>query len=468
MVDDDDIAIGTVDNTTVTDCVFTGSSGVGVGVGAGTQTISGCMFTGLDSAINTDGGAVTLTGSTINNSTGDVYAGTYYTLPSGTGGAIHIENLSGNFIAYTNTISNTASDEYAVVVEDEADMVFINFNSITGNAMNVDNNDGAAGVNAANNYWGDAAGPAAGSVAGTVDTTSPLGAAVASAMVSPGVETLNTKTTVGVVVSGATGAGVIGVATYAANPQESITDAEAFYDVYVCGTTADTVLVKIYAGNENSELYLWSTETDIWVPQAAAYSTYGGYMYADIDATMLGGTPIAVVTGPPPALAAPNIVSPAIGATDVSLRPTFAWTPVTGADAYYFELADNPNFVLPFVQLTGDLGRLIVQYYGHMMDLDYSTAYYWRVKAVKGTEDAGDLEGSSWVTSVFVTEDEPVEPEPPIVIEDTPAPIIQPVVEVVTPPETPITPAWIYAIIGVGAVLVIAVIVLIVRTRRVA
>ena len=36
------------------------------------------------------------------------------------------------------------------------------------------------------------------------------------------------------------------------------------------------------------------------------------------------------------------------------------------------------------------------------------------------------------------------------------------------PAETPITPAWIYVIIGVGAVLVIALIVLIVRTRRVA
>ena len=48
--------------------------------------------------------------------------------------------------------------------------------------------------------------------------------------------------------------------------------------------------------------------------------------------------------------------------------------------------------------------------------------------------------------------------------------IIEPNVEVIVPlpAETPITPAWIYAIIGVGAVLVIALIVLIVRTRRVA
>jgi len=48
--------------------------------------------------------------------------------------------------------------------------------------------------------------------------------------------------------------------------------------------------------------------------------------------------------------------------------------------------------------------------------------------------------------------------------------IVEPDVEVIVPlpAETPITPAWIYVIIGVGAVLVIALIVLIVRTRRVA
>jgi len=102
-------------------------------------------------------------------------------------------------------------------------------------------------------------------------------------------------------------------------------------------------------------------------------------------------------------------------------------------------------------------------------------------KAVSGTIDAGDLLESAWASGVFVTMDEPEEPTPPIVIEEAPElpdiTIEQPDITITSPDivvplpdvvETPITPTWIYVIIGVGAVLVIALLVLIVRTRRVA
>ena len=49
---------------------------------------------------------------------------------------------------------------------------------------------------------------------------------------------------------------------------------------------------------------------------------------------------------------------------------------------------------------------------------------------------------------------------PPVVVEPTPAPVIE------IPPAQQITPTWIYAIIGIGAALAVVVIVLIVRTRR--
>jgi len=114
--------------------------------------------------------------------------------------------------------------------------------------------------------------------------------------------------------------------------------------------------------------------------------------------------------------------------------------------------------------------------YGYKKGLDYSSSYYWRVKAVSGTwtykskgrsywEEEGD-----WVTGVFTTMAEPVEEAPPVVVEEVTPPeiTVEPIVEVITPPATPVTPVWIYVIIGVGAVLVIALIVLIVRTRRVA
>ena len=50
----------------------------------------------------------------------------------------------------------------------------------------------------------------------------------------------------------------------------------------------------------------------------------------------------------------------------------------------------------------------------------------------------------------------------PVEVTTVPAPDVT-----VTVPVTEITPAWIWAIIAIGAVLCIAVIVLIVRTRRV-
>jgi hypothetical protein len=61
---------------------------------------------------------------------------------------------------------------------------------------------------------------------------------------------------------------------------------------------------------------------------------------------------------------------------------------------------------------------------------------------------------------VFNTGSEPEEPMPPVVVEPTPAPVLQ------IPPAEQITPTWIYAIIGIGAALAVVVIVLIVRARR--
>jgi len=55
---------------------------------------------------------------------------------------------------------------------------------------------------------------------------------------------------------------------------------------------------------------------------------------------------------------------------------------------------------------------------------------------------------------------EPVTPPPPVIVEPTPAPVLS------IPPAEQITPTWIYAVIGIGAALVVVVIVLIVRTRR--
>ncbi len=508
MVNYDDIAVGSSAKTTVKDSIFTGSSGVGVGLGSGNATISGNTFDGLDSAININDTSSTvytiaISGNTITNSTGDKYVGKYPPAPSG-GGVIHVENaLNDKVLIYGNDISGTDAAEYVLVVEDDPDMVFMLFNNITGNEKNVDDNDASTTkVNASNNWWGDVDGPVSTSISGSVTTSPVLGAPVTSAKVvkvAGGLTTgvLDAKTDVGVYVSGVTGAGdvVIGAASYDANPQASLSNADTFVDVYVKGATSGVdVRVKVYAGDKDAELHAWSTATDAWVKLTLAannadYSAYGGYMFADIDEGMLSGTPIAVVMAPPGALTSPILTAPIIGSVDISLTPAFSWSTVSGANRYEYELADNANFVLPIVSLTGG-GSQIAPFYALVTELGYDTPYFWRVRAI-------DIElvkfvisnESAWVASVFTTMGEPVEPvepEPDVwmcsegLTFDSRAALeahlataeahqpVEPPQLIIPPAEAPLTPGWIYVIIGIGAVLVISLIVLIVRTRRVA
>jgi len=115
-----------------------------------------------------------------------------------------------------------------------------------------------------------------------------------------------------------------------------------------------------------------------------------------------------------------------------------------------------------------------------------NTTYYWRIRVTAATPVQ-----SPWSeTRSFVIKEltkQPIEivnPQPPVTITTAPAPpapvinLPAPVVNIpAAPPATTITippapapqqiaPAYIWAIVVIGAVLVIAVIVLIVRTRR--
>ncbi len=173
----------------------------------------------------------------------------------------------------------------------------------------------------------------------------------------------------------------------------------------------------------------------------------------------------SLVTGAAVAFA---ITTPAVGATDVSVQPTFAWTEVAGVLNYEVMVCTAPDFLIleyahstisPFYKTTSEEA------------LDYSTIYYWRVRGVYAPATATGASGASgpWLNGVITTEAEPVEPTPAVIV--TPAPpaeikIVQVPVEKVVPQAIPSYLLW--AIICVGAVLIIALIVLIVRTRRVA
>jgi len=168
----------------------------------------------------------------------------------------------------------------------------------------------------------------------------------------------------------------------------------------------------------------------------------------------------------PGAAVVPNIGSPANGGTVKTTLPAFSWSPVAGASKYEFQLAVSTNFAKAMFSTTlADTGiRPAVK-------LDQGMTYFWRVRATEPV--LGDW---STIANFVVAEAEVVAPAaPPVVVQQVPAPIINipaapPAQEIVIPPApaapAPIAPGYIWAIIIIGAVLVIAVIVLIVRTRR--
>jgi hypothetical protein len=167
----------------------------------------------------------------------------------------------------------------------------------------------------------------------------------------------------------------------------------------------------------------------------------------------------------PTAATVPTIGGPVSGTTVNTLKPAFSWSPVSGTTSYKFQLSEGTAFAAPIydgeVSVAGAQLPLTVT-------LEDGKTYFWRVKALAPVE--GDWSSIANFTVALPVETTPV---PPVTITSVPAPsftITQPpatsIVMPTQPPDEVINPAYIWVIIIIGAVLVIAVIVLIVRTRR--
>jgi len=146
--------------------------------------------------------------------------------------------------------------------------------------------------------------------------------------------------------------------------------------------------------------------------------------------------------------AIPNLCSPVCGGDDILLNTNFSWDKVGGAASYELQIvaasADGTADFTGAATLTTDVNAL-----ASIPGLAYSTTYYWRVRAVTAS-----IPGA-WSVCIFTTLDEPEEPVPP-------ADLI-----VNIPADEVVTPIWLWVLIGIGAALTIAVVVLIVTTRRV-
>ncbi len=155
----------------------------------------------------------------------------------------------------------------------------------------------------------------------------------------------------------------------------------------------------------------------------------------------------------------PQLMAPQPGASGVSLNPGFSWARWGNATEYEFILATDSELTNAIEGTPVSVSRTSWQVPAGT--LDYSTTYFWGVKATAPSVSPQNI-GS------FTTMAEPVEEVPPeIIVEQPDITVEAPDVTVEAPPAEPgITPSYLWAIIAIGAVLVIVVIVLIVRTRR--
>ncbi|MFC1988975.1 hypothetical protein ACFLVW_00140 [Chloroflexota bacterium] len=161
-----------------------------------------------------------------------------------------------------------------------------------------------------------------------------------------------------------------------------------------------------------------------------------------------------------------TLLSPELGAKNVALKPAFAWNSATRATAYDFVLARDSQFTDVVIAVTDD-DALPTTLWSCDTELEYETTYFWKVRAINATNY------SEWATSVFTTTSNPVaEPPPPASLQPAPPQSAQPPTPSVPSPPPPIEPMSLipsqilWATISIGAALVIALLVLIIRTGR--
>jgi photosystem II stability/assembly factor-like uncharacterized protein len=197
----------------------------------------------------------------------------------------------------------------------------------------------------------------------------------------------------------------------------------------------------------------WGLYVD-WQPGETYY-----IMVASCDDCFHPSAPISVTIMSTP-LPIPELYAPACGGTVSSLTPGLTWSPMAGVSAYTVQIGtgpnlDNPLYLLGSWQVTGTTGYQVpVDYL-----LDGST-YYWRVAA--GT--AGPF---MWSPTCSFTVELPAEPET-VTTTSYVAPSTQTVPVPTNADQTTVTQtsqAYIWAIIVIGAVLVVAIIVLIFRVK---
>jgi hypothetical protein len=117
---------------------------------------------------------------------------------------------------------------------------------------------------------------------------------------------------------------------------------------------------------------------------------YGTIYYWKVRAISFGNTGAwsdtsAFITVRPPAVVIPviELENPAAGAEGVSVRPTFQWKPVNGAERYELLVSKSNVFADRVIAKTGDTA-LSINAWKSDVNLANDTTYYWRIRAING------------------------------------------------------------------------------------
>jgi len=164
----------------------------------------------------------------------------------------------------------------------------------------------------------------------------------------------------------------------------------------------------------------------------------------------------------------PEIGSPQNGSTIEPSAAAFSWTPIAGAASYKFELDTGATFAAPLYSATVTSAGASLP---ATITLERGRTYFWRVKTLTPAEGEWSTVGNFMVAELVVTSTPVTTTVTPVTTVQTTITIPAATTTVITIPPvvnttTEVNPPYIWAIIIIGAVLVLAVIVLIVRTRR--
>jgi len=186
---------------------------------------------------------------------------------------------------------------------------------------------------------------------------------------------------------------------------------------------ADTYELQVSSDSAfTSPMTTTTSDTSATVSGLEPGVTYYWRMRATEPVTGSWSDTLSFITVATPGTVAPELMSPSAGADGVSSTPAFSWSSVAGATSYQIQVATDSSFSSKVIDETTSATA-----YQSGDEFDNGT-YYWKVKAE-----------TDWsATGVFTVGAVPGAG----------------------------TPAWVWVVIVIGALLVIAVLVLIVRTRR--